>query len=282
MSTEVAYLKVLGNNITNKKDPRFEILHQINRLIPDDQKLISVGPDYTANNALKLIDDKGISQVPVIKNGEVLGVFSYRSYAKKSSKYAFNDIKGMNCGPGDMNVDEFLETWSFAHVKEDMGNFLDIIEKNQGILIGAPDNIIAIVTPSDLINYLYRISRPYILVKEIELAVRNLISDTLSDDELEKTAHKALKFMGKKGRKIPTSLNNMVFENYSSIITYKEVWNKFHEVFSTSTWMIRYKLKEIARIRNITFHFKGEITIEDNNTLSDYRDWFLSRVTQDQ
>jgi predicted transcriptional regulator len=124
------------------------------------------------------------SQVPVVQNGEVLGVFSYRSFAKEAATTTLDVLNSQGCALGDLTVDEFVEKFEFANVTEEMSRVFDSMDRDNGVLIGSPDRLIGILTPMDFLRYLYKVASPFVMVSEIELALRALIRLSLSDAEL--------------------------------------------------------------------------------------------------
>ncbi len=84
----------------------------------------------------------GYSQFPVVENGEVLGVFSFRSFANEASNVTLEDCIKQKCTPGDLHVDEFLEDFKFARVTEEMSSVFEAMDKDNGILIGTPERVI--------------------------------------------------------------------------------------------------------------------------------------------
>ena len=69
----------------------------------------------------------GYSQIPVVENNEVLGVFSYRSLAQAAAGATLNDWTAQRCAPGDLPVDEFMEQFDYFRVKEEMSKVFDAI-----------------------------------------------------------------------------------------------------------------------------------------------------------
>jgi hypothetical protein len=81
-----------------------ELFHRINRVIPLDQLLVSVSPDTPVVEAIRLMQKRGFSQLPVIEGTELLGVFSYRSLGEPLrncpllSSIVTNEIPGRSAG----------------------------------------------------------------------------------------------------------------------------------------------------------------------------------------
>ena len=74
----------------------------------------------------------------------------------------------------------------------------------------------------------YGIARPYVLLQEIELGLRNLIDMCVTENELQQCIHRALarQYEGRK-KKPPARLSDMTFEDYRSIIASRENWEFF-------------------------------------------------------
>ena len=59
-----------------------DLFHRVIQVLPDSQELIVFHPETTVDEVLDLMREKNINQVPVVAGHEVLGVFSYRSFAE--------------------------------------------------------------------------------------------------------------------------------------------------------------------------------------------------------
>jgi predicted transcriptional regulator len=257
-----------------------ELFHRINRIIPKDQKLLAIPPDCRVRDAVALLRQHGYSQVPVVNNGEVLGVFSYRSFAQEAANATLEEWTKQKCAPGELPVDEFLEQFEFARVTEEMSRVFDAMDRDNGVLIGVPERLVAILTPMDFLRYLYQVASPFVMVSEIELALRALIRLALSPEKIIAAARRCLSSAYGSEEKVPTLLEDMTFDNYQSIIAHGEIWTDFAPVFGGTRTRISGKLKEIGGIRNDLFHFKREITLEDHETLAGHRNWLLNKVKQ--
>lgn len=257
-----------------------ELFHRINRIIPENQDLLSVPPDYLARDAVALLLQHGYSQMPVISNGQVQGVFSFRSFARHSAEPHLTEWQKQTCAPGDLRVDECLEKFDYARVTEEMSRVFDAMDRDNGVLIGTPNRLLGILTPMDFLRYLYRVASPFVLVSEIELSLRALIRRAMSEEQIASAAISSLKGAYREVKQIPTVLESMTFENYRSLISYDDNWSHFSRVFGGPRPRINGKLKEIGIIRNDLFHFKREITVVEHETLSQHRDWLLLKVEQ--
>src|SRR6266849_1579809 len=121
MTSPLPSLRVLDEtNISRELDLVTELFHRINRIIPESQELLTIPPEMTVREAIPLLRKHGYSQVPVVTGGEVLGVFSYRSFAHKAALSTWQEVTQQKWAPGDLAVEECLERFEFARVTEEM------------------------------------------------------------------------------------------------------------------------------------------------------------------
>jgi hypothetical protein len=118
------------------------------------------------------------------------------------------------------------------------------------------------------------------MVSEIELALRALIARALSPEKISEAAKRCLSSAYGAQENLPTSLEDMTFDNYQSLISHGNYWRDFEPVFGGNRFRISGKLKEIGGIRNDLFHFKRELTGRDHQTLAGHRDWLLNKIKQ--
>lgn len=267
-------------NDQNELDLASELFHRINRVVPENQEVVSIPATCTVRDATKLMIERGFSQVPVLAGDEVIGVFSFRSFAREAAYSSLDDLKKQRSAIGDLRVDEFLEDFRYARVTEEIDGIFDVIDRDNGLLIGTPEKLIGILTPMDILKYLHRVSAPFILISEIELAIRSIILRSISADELSGIAIKCLAGVYKEIDAVPTELEKMTFDNYISIIGHGEGWDKFHHIFGPSRARAAARFKEVRDIRNDLFHFKRAMTQEDANILSGHRNWLLIKIKQ--
>ena len=176
MAQTIPNLRVLDRSSATKElDLASELFHRINRIIPENQSVLTVPPSCKVRDAVVQMLEHGYSQVPVVENGEVLGVFSFRSFSREASFATLEEWTKQQCSPGDLPVDEFLEQFEFARVTDEMTQVFEAMDRDNFVLIGAPDRLVGVLTPMDFLRYLYRVASPFVMVSEIELAVRALI-----------------------------------------------------------------------------------------------------------
>jgi hypothetical protein len=67
MSTTAVNLRVLDEpSVSRELDLITELFHRINRIIPENQKLLTVSPDITVRETVAKMKQHGYSQIPVL------------------------------------------------------------------------------------------------------------------------------------------------------------------------------------------------------------------------
>jgi CBS domain-containing protein len=152
MASSISNLRILDqSSLAKELDLASELFHRINRIIPPDQVILTIPPDRRVRDAVVLMRNHGYSQIPVVNDGAVLGVFSFRSFAQGAANANLDEWMKQRCAPGDLAVDEFLEQFEFARVTEEFGRAFDAMDRDNGILIGTPERLIGILTPMDFL-----------------------------------------------------------------------------------------------------------------------------------
>src|SRR5438552_12200063 len=103
MAPSIPNLRILDHSRAAKElDLASELFHRINRVIPEDQKLLTIPPNCRVRDAVVLMLEHGYSQVPVVDSAEVLGVFSFRSFARDAGSATLEELTKQRCAPGDL------------------------------------------------------------------------------------------------------------------------------------------------------------------------------------
>lgn len=254
------------------------MFHMVNRLLPECQEVLSVPPDLAAGKAIAIMKENGYSQLPVKQGHSVLGLFTFRAFA-------------MEVTAGDSRIDysalpveEFLEheTPVYARPTDEFRGLIDILDAKDSVVVSGPENLIAILTPLDVLRYLYSIANSFVLIEEIELALRTLIRKALPRAErLQQCIGNALaeKYIG---REPPKRLEDMTFDEYIALLRDGRNWESFEAVLGGTRDRARGRLEPVRDLRNDVFHFRRELTVEDHERLANCRDWLLRCIRKVQ
>lgn len=261
--------KINGQSVT-------EFFHRLNSVLPVDQRIVSVPLDMLAVDALAKMRDHRFSQLPVVEGREVLGLFSYRSFANAVVTMGQSASKSRKFDPLELLVEDCLEKPSFARVTDEFADWFDFIDQNDAVLVGEPNRLQGIVTAMDILRYLYGVASPFVLIAEIELALRALIQMAVDSETLAKCSSECLK--DKYQDQPPTRLEDMTFNDYVQIIGDGRNWDHFKPFMGGNRVRTRARLEQIRDLRNVIFHFKHRITTEEYETLAAGRDWMLLKA----
>jgi len=248
--------------------------HEVGNLFPGETSVESVSGETPVLDALEIMLEKRYSQLPVMDNGVVRGVFSLWSLAHQVAIAPALKIDGLL-------VEDVMEDLPFVTVKDSLHYTLGLLEQHEALLVNSPHGLQAMVTAFDVLRYFYHVARPFILIWEIELALRSLIELCAPGDKLKECINQALaKNYERRGLPVPTELHELAFEDYRSIIISSKNWSLFEGVLGRNRELVSSKLERTRKIRNDAFHFRRDISLLDYQTLVSVREWLLDKTRQ--
>ena len=112
-----------------------------------------------------------------------------------------------------------------------MSQVFDAMDRDNGVLIGTPERLIGVLTPMDFLRYLYRVASPFVMVSEIELALRALIEIALVPEQIAMAARRCLSHAYHGEENVPILLGEMTFDNYRVLVSHSDTWQLLEPVF---------------------------------------------------
>jgi CBS domain-containing protein len=253
--------------------PPLLTLQRVNNLLPDGQDLLTVEPALKVKDAITLMRRHNYSHLPIVSHGSVLGVFSYRSFANGLLRLGVTSVPLQ-----ELAVSDFAERVPFARIDDEMETILRALDKYDVVLVGDANRIQAIATPVDVLQHLYRIASPFVIVQVIELALRELIRASVDDPQLTECVRRSLS--SRYGPELPSSLEQMTFSDYIALITNGDNWALFSTWAGGNRKFAQARLRPIVDLRNDIMHFRRDISAEDYDLLDDVRQWLLMSLRQ--
>ena len=249
--------------------------HMVNRLLPAGQELLTVQPEMPAREALRMMRDRGYSQLPVREGDSLLGIFSFRGFALEVER-----IGRSNVDAAELPVEEFLshEDPTFARLTDEFRGLIDELDQRDSVIVSGPDNLVAIVTPMDVLRYLYSVANAFVLIEEIELALRALIITATGEGALLQTCIANALSVKYQEDGLPEKVEDMTFDDYVGLLRDGRNWDHFQPVFGGTRERLRGRLEPVRDLRNEIFHFRREMSTEDHERLTTCRDWLLRCV----
>ena len=256
----------------SETDRLSELFHMVNRILPEDQLIISVPPDTLAGDALKIMKEHGFSQLPVVERDSVLGLFSYRAFALEIANSSDPKLDAIS-----LPVEEFLEhdKPEYARLSDEFRGLITTLDMKDSVLVSGPENLLAILTPMDVLRYLYSVANGFVLIEEIEVTLRALIMEAVPDPETLTNCVVTALSAKYKDREMPQRVDEMTFDEYIGLLRDGRNWPHFLPVFGGTRDRVRGKLEPIRDLRNDIFHFRRDLTAEDHQQLSACRDWLF-------
>lgn len=256
----------------------FEATSHVGSLFPSEYRLESLPPTSTVREALELMRRRQFSQLPVVDTrGRALGVFSLWALARHlllgTSKVRDRIL--------EIPIGDIAERIPTVTVEDDLHEVIEKLAQHEALLVGSPKGLQAIATPWDFLVYFYRVSQPYLMLREIELALRSVIAASLPGDELRACCERALndKYERQGRAAFPTAVDDMEFDDYRALITHPENWSEhFVGVLGADRHLVNARLAHLSRIRNDVFHFRDSVSVSEYETLASEREWLLSRA----
>ena len=258
----------IGGGVLPEQWAMFETVEQV---ILGDYDVLTVPPGTKATDTLKLMLDNRYSQIPVVDGDQVVGVFSLWSLAAhlhNSPRIAIEKLE----------VGDLVEPLPTVTVEDSLHSVFHLLSKEEALLVDSPQGLQAITTAWDFLAYFYRIAHPYILLREIELSLRELIRRCAPDEQLADAARVALQKKYKNLGKgtVPTNLHEMTFDDYRAIVDNKTNWPLFEGVLGRNRELVGSRLSKLRDIRNDVFHFRAEqLDGADHTALASSREWLL-------
>jgi predicted transcriptional regulator len=277
MAEAASHLRLLGSDPPRRGVGEVGEFHQINRVLPRDQRVLSLDPRCPVREAIAQLRDREYSQAPVVADDLVIGVFSFRGFAREVGELELKDWNQRKAAPADLEVQDCLEEFQFVRVTDDLSSAFDALDRDNGVLVGAADQLLGILTPMDVLRYFHEIASPFVLMSEIEMTLRRLISHVLAHEEIADMARLCLTGVNN-SREVPTTLESMTFGDYEALIGYGATWPRMQPVFGSNRIHTKTRLGAIGRIRNDIMHFRARPEPRTQRDLTLHRNWCLSRV----
>jgi CBS domain-containing protein len=228
-------IEAKGTETAQSDDPTF----RIGRLPAANKKLIVVNQNDTLTKAVTLLLNNDFSQLPVMHGErEVKGIVTWKSIGSKLAL-------GRNCE----SVKDCRED---ARIVDSNRTLFDciptIVEYGYVLVSDARDRkITGIVTASDLSLEFQSLSQPFLLLREIELHVRQLLIDKVSAADFHLLNH------GSPSLPKPKDIADLSFGEYVRLVQHPDVWAKLQ--LKIDSGVLVELLERVRVIRNDVMHF---------------------------
>jgi predicted transcriptional regulator len=242
---------------------------RVSQLVPDDQELFSVPVGTKVASALEMMRTYDYDQLPVVtEEKRVIGVFTYRSIATALPLLRNNALGA--------TVEDHVDECKFVRASEQLGSVLAFVEQGNALLVGDEDRLLAIVTHADVNRFLWRRTRPFMLLQDIELGVRDLMRSACGTEDLPGLIAACVPAAA--GR-MPSRLEELTMAELLSVLLNAENFGRFFRLrFGSNRNLVQNTLDPVREIRNKVFHFRDEPSSDELEHLVAVLAWLRRRV----
>lgn len=208
--------------------------------------LVSVSPTSSLQEAVTLMMTRNYSQLPVMTGArDVRGIISWKSIgARLAANISGGEVRHFMDAARELPIDSSL----FAGIP--------IIADHGYVLIRADSKeLTGIVTATDIAFQFEDISKPFLLLAEIENQLRSLIGRKLNKADIKKA--NADEFLAPDFG----GVHALTFANCVAALSHPENWDKLN--FGMDRKLFCAELAEINKIRNAVMHFNPDPPNED-------------------
>lgn len=244
---------------------------RVSQLVPNDQDVVTIMVGTKVGSALELMEENGFDQLPTTTvGGRVVGAFTYRSFAQGVRFIRKQD------DPLAAPVDDLVEDLQFVRPSQDLSDVLGFLELGNAVLVGDEDRLLAIVTCADLSRFLWERTRPFVLLRDIELGVRDLMRSSCAAKQIAALISAGLPSESERG---VLRLEDLTLSELLSVLLQPESFGKFFQAgFGASRELVRTTLTPVVDIRNKEFHFRDEVSRDEVRTLVNVATWLRRKV----
>lgn len=235
---------------------------------PAADEPVTVRPDDSILEALEVMLENDFDQLPVVDDGYVEGVITYKSVAKyvKSIDEPRIDQTSVSIA---LNRDP-----EFVDLNHDIFELFETLAEDEYVLIGDRRGVDGILTRYDVFYFLEYQVEPFLKIGEIEESLRALFDDSIEDTNQRIRETFADRAEHDERYDPPERLEEFSFDEYRMFMMRN--LDQLPSAISRERDTVEELLEEIRDIRNALFHFRAEADEVDRDVLDIGHAYFVS------
>ena len=231
-------------------------------LLPKDQAVEIVRHDEPVASAIERMRDNEYSQLPVERDRQIIGLFSWRSFGRQIAG-SLNDV-----AIDDIAVGACLAQATFLPPEAFIDTGIDWTDQDC-VLIGSSTHMLGLLAIFDVLGRLQDFGEAFFLIHEVEHLLRDMLAEAVGVQRLSEI----LGTMSvPEGYRQPQALRDLTFSMYGVLACSKKRWDEFAPMFIGDRVTMKDTIDNVAAIRNVVFHFKRPVTVDDVDKLRRFRD----------
>ncbi|MHB1416589.1 MAG: CBS domain-containing protein [Chloroflexota bacterium] len=230
------------------------MLFPLHRLLEGRAAPTCIGRATTVREALGLMIGHDFSQLPVVDaEGHFLGLVTEQTILRT---YFHTDASAPLL---DLTVDHCLVAVDPLSPDAHLVTALDRLKAESVVVVTEDDKPVGILTSYDANAFFREVTEGLLLVKEIEITLRQHIRNAFpTEEELEEAIGAAVHPDRRGSGNGTCDLKELSFNDLKQVILTRNNWPRFEPVFQSRE--VFYSLVDQARlIRNHLVHFKGPL-----------------------
>jgi len=213
-------------------------------------RLTTVTHDRSLAAVLQTMFDNDYTQIGVARDGDLTGVVTYRSVVR--ALLAFHEIGVDDRALGKISVDAAVEEVVEVSPDTDMLDLFDVLAEHT-YAVTYRDGEPHVVTDYDLLTDLQRGIEPFLMIEDVELALRDLFGEAFGDD-LSETLQAT--FDDDHPLPTPETVEHCSFGHYAQFVSIH--WEAFEPHFEDRQDIVRELIQAVGDLRNRLFHFRAD------------------------
>ena len=249
-----------------------ELFLRVNSVIPEAQELQSIEPGSPCSDGLELLAKNAFSQAPIVRGKQVIGLFSYRSFSRAAAGLAGSK-------PGDVPVEEAMEDPVWVRATDELGPLMEVFDARDAVLVGDEDDLQAIVTGMDVLRRLDALTEPFVRLRGIELALRQLVDAATDVATLARLAREALASeFADRVDDPPTKTEDMTLGQLTGVVLYGPSWQHMKTTLGANRSSATTHLTGLSSLRNDVLHFRRQVDKDELGRIKTTSDWLRTRM----
>ena len=234
--------------------------YRISKLAAANKKPISVTPQQSLSEAITLMMTNDFSQLPVMSGDrDVKGLISWKTIGTRLVlKREGSEVK------------DFVEPVKIVSSDSSIFSVIGDITQSDCVLVKNNQNAISgIITTADLSDQFGVLSRPFLILGEIENYIRKLLDNRYSQAELQAAVDPS------GAERTIESVSDLTFGEYLRVIENPDRWGALNVEIDRKIFIKN--LDDIRKIRNSVMHFDPDgVDREDIGKLNQFCEFLRS------
>ncbi len=225
--------------VTTHSDGATDPTYRIGNLPAANKSLVTIGQDDLVIKAVTSMLQNDFSQLPIMHGErEVKGVITWKSIATRM-------VMAVECP----KVQDCREDAQVVDANITLFEAIPTIVKHGYVLVRDQQNrkITGIVTSSDLSLRFQQLTEPFLLLREIELHIREILNGKVSAADLVSIIQMTATAPP------PKSISDLSFGGYIRLLQHPTVWKKLD--LKVDQTLLTKQLESVREIRNDVMHF---------------------------